>query len=151
MHVSAKVDYAIRALVALAASDGRPVAGSSLASDQGLPAKFLEGILTELRRSGMVASQRGADGGYRLARPASSITLADVFRAIDGPLAEVRGARPETTAYAGANARLQDVWIAVRASLRAVLERTTLADVASGQLPTNVRRLASDPDAWTSR
>ncbi len=151
MHISAKADYAVRALVALAASDGQPVAGAALASAQGLPAKFLEAILAELRRAGMVVSQRGAEGGYRLARPAASISLAEVFRAIDGPLAEVRGARPETTAYEGPNARLQDVWIAVRASLRSVLERTTLADVASGQLPANVRRLAADPDAWRSR
>ncbi|HVC26147.1 MAG TPA: Rrf2 family transcriptional regulator [Acidimicrobiales bacterium] len=151
MHISAKVDYAVRALVALAASGGGPVAGTALATGQGLPAKFLEGILAELRRSGIVMSQRGSEGGYRLARPASEISIADVFRAIDGPLAEIRGSRPETTTYDGANARLQDVWIAVRASLRAVLERTSLADVASGDLPVDVRRLADDPDAWRSR
>ena len=148
MHISAKVDYAVRALVALAADGGGPIAGATLAQSQGLPAKFLEGILAELRRAGIVASQRGAEGGYRLARPASEISVADVIRAIDGPLAEVRGERPETTAYEGAARHLQEVWIAVRASLRAVLEHTTLADVASGKLPANVRRLASDPDAW---
>jgi Rrf2 family protein len=151
MHISAKVDYAVRALVALAASGGGPVAGSTLAKDQQLPAKFLEGILAELRRSGIVGSQRGAEGGYRLARPASQISVADVIRAIDGPLAEVRGERPEVTSYEGASQHLQEVWIAVRASLRAVLEKTTLADIASGQLPANVRKLAADPDAWVPR
>jgi Rrf2 family protein len=148
VHISAKVDYAVRALVALAASDGSPIAGATLASEQHLPEKFLEGILAELRRSGLVASQRGSEGGYRLARPASEVTVADVMRAIDGPLAEVRGERPEHTAYEGVTAHLQDVWIAVRASLRAVLERTTLAEIASGKLPAHVRRLAADPDAW---
>ncbi|HUZ20373.1 MAG TPA: Rrf2 family transcriptional regulator [Acidimicrobiales bacterium] len=151
MHISAKVDYAVRALVALAAAGGGPIAGATLAQSQGLPAKFLEGILAELRRAGVVTSQRGAEGGYRLARPASAISVADVIRAIDGPLAEVRGNRPEVTAYEGAALHLQEVWIAVRASLRAVLEHTTLADVASGKLPANVRRLASDPDSWVSR
>jgi Rrf2 family protein len=148
VHISAKVDYAVRALVALAAAGGGPVAGATLAKEQDLPAKFLEGILAELRRSGIVGSQRGAEGGYRLARPAAQISVADVIRAIDGPLAEIRGERPEATAYIGATKHLQDVWIAVRASLRAVLERTTLADIANGQLPANVRRLAADPDAW---
>ncbi len=151
MHISAKVDYAVRALVTLAAEGGGPLAGSTIAKSQGLPPKFLEGILSELRRAGIVASQRGAEGGYRLARPASAITIADVMRAIDGPLAEVRGVRPEQTSYDGPASRLQDVWIAVRASLRQVLESTTLADVASGHLPSGVRRLAADPDAWTAR
>jgi Rrf2 family protein len=150
MHISAKVDYAVRALVALAAAGGGPVAGAALAKEQNLPAKFLEGILAELRRSGIVGSQRGAEGGYRLARPAAQISVADVIRAIDGPLAEIRGERPELTAYEGSTRHLQDVWIAVRASLRAVLEKTTLADIATGQLPANVRKLAADPDAWLS-
>lgn len=150
MHISAKVDYAVRALIALAVEEGGPVAGATIAQSEGLPPKFLEGILAELRRAGLVASQRGAEGGYRLARPSAEITLADVFRAIDGPLAEVHGSRPETTAYEGAAQHLQEVWIAVRASLRAVLEKTTLADVASGNLPASVRHLAADPDAWMS-
>lgn len=148
MHISAKVDYAVRALVALAAAGGGPVAGAALAKDQNLPAKFLEGILAELRRSGIVGSQRGAEGGYRLARPAAQISVADVIRAIDGPLAEIRGERPEVTAYEGSTRSLQDVWIAVRASLRSVLEKTTLADIATGQLPSHVKKLAADPDAW---
>jgi Rrf2 family protein len=150
MHISAKVDYSVRALVALTAAGGGPVAGASLAQSEGLPAKFLEGILAELRRAGIVISQRGADGGYRLARPAREITLADVFRAIDGPLAEVRGERPETMIYDGAAMHLQEVWIAVRASLRTVLEHTTLADVASGHLPPAVMQLSAEPDAWLS-
>jgi Rrf2 family protein len=151
VHISAKVDYAVRALLTLAAEGGGPISGSSIARSQGLPAKFLEGILAELRRSGIVASQRGAEGGYRLARPASAITIAEVMRAIDGPLAEVRGERPELTSYAGPAEHLQEVWIAVRASLRQVLDQTTLADVASGRLPPQVRRLAADPDAWVPR
>ncbi len=150
MHISAKVDYAVRALVTLSTSGAKPVSGARLAQVQALPVKFLDGILAELRRSGLVASQRGADGGYRLARPASKISLAEVFRAIDGPLAEVRGERPEHTSYEGAATHLQDVWIAVRASLRSVLETTTLEDVATGHLPATVRRLAADPEAWRS-
>jgi Rrf2 family protein len=122
-----------------------------LAEAQGLPAKFLEGILAELRRSSIVTSARGSEGGYRLARPADEITIADVMRAIDGPLAEIRGERPEQTSYEGAAIHLQEVWIAVRASLRSVLEATTLADVASGELPDNVRAMAKDPDAWLPR
>lgn len=148
MHISAKVDYAVRALLALTVQDSGPVPGAALAESQGLPPKFLEGILAELRRSSIVASSRGSDGGYRLARPASTITLAEVIRAIDGPLAEVRGERPDKVSYEGAAVHLQEVWIAVRASLRTVLEATTLEDVAKGKLPAHVRKLAADPDAW---
>jgi Rrf2 family protein len=151
VHISAKVDYAVRALVVLADSDGQPITGSVLAETGGLPAKFLDGILAELRRSGIIASQRGAVGGYRLARPADKVTLADVFRAIDGPLAEVRGERPERMSYVGAAQSLQGVWIAVRASLRSVLEQTSLADVASGKLPDHVQRLIDNPDSWATR
>ena len=151
MHISAKVDYAVRALIVLAASDGRPISGAAVAEAGGLPPKFLDAILAELRRSGLVASQRGADGGYRLARPAKEIALADVFRAIDGPLAEVRGERPEQTSYAGVAHSLQGVWIAVRASLRSVLEQTTIADIAADRLPRHVQRLIDDPDAWQAR
>jgi Rrf2 family protein len=148
VHISAKVDYAVRALVTLASRDGGPLPGGALAAAAGLPPKFLDGILAELRRAGIVASQRGSEGGYRLARAASAITIADVMRAIDGPLAEVHGLRPEAATYVGPAVHLQEVWIAVRASLRNVLERTSIADVALGRLPTNVRRLAADPDAW---
>jgi Rrf2 family protein len=148
MHISAKVDYAVRALVALAAADGELMTGIELANSQGIPPKFLEGILAELRRGQLVFSHRGAVGGYLLARPAKSIAIADVIRAIDGPLAEVRGMRPELTAYDGPAKDLQEVWIAVRASLRSVLERTSIADVATHKLPAHVRRLSADPDAW---
>lgn len=148
VHIPAKADYAIRAMLELALQPARPTPGAAIAKAQQLPPKFLEGILSELRRAGLVKSQRGADGGYELARPAKSIALADIIRAIDGPLAEVRGARPEATVYVGAAEHLQDVWIAVRASLRGVLERTSLADVVSGKLPSHVRRLLVDPEAW---
>lgn len=151
VHISAKVDYAVRALLALTMDGSGPVSGAALAEAQGLPPKFLEGILAELRRSSIVTSSRGSEGGYRLARPAEEITIADVMRAIDGPLAEIRGERPEQTSYEGAAVHLQEVWIAVRASLRSVLEATTLADVASGELPANVKALATDPDAWVPR
>ena len=122
MHIPAKVDYGMRALLILA-KDGEPSTAEALATAQGLPAKFLGAILNDLRRSGIVASQRGSEGGYRLARPATDITVADVMRALDGPLAEVRGLRPELAVYDGAASHLQEVWVAVRASLRAVLER----------------------------
>jgi Rrf2 family protein len=150
VHISAKVDYAVRALVALAAAGGGPIAGASLAQDQHLPAKFLEGILAELRRSAIVASQRGAEGGYRLARPAEDISIADILRAIDGPLAAVRGERPESVHYAGSAEPLSEVWLALRVSMRAVIEHVSLADVVHGPLPANVTALIDDPDAWVS-
>jgi Rrf2 family protein len=149
VNISAKAEYAICAAVALAAAGGDgPVKGEVLARTQDIPTKFLENIMGDLRKAGIVSSQRGAVGGYWLTRPASAITLADVIRAVDGPLANVRGARPETTAYRGATEPLVDVWIAVRASLRSVLEAVSLADVASGRLPARVVRLTEDPDAW---
>jgi len=147
VHVPAKVDYGIRALLTLTAG-GTAQTAEYLAADQGLPPRFLGAILADLRRAGLVASQRGAEGGYRLARSAHEITLADVIRALDGPLAEVRGYRPEATHYDGAAEHLQKVWVAVRASLRNVLEGVTLAEVASGKLPKAVVRLTSDPGAW---
>lgn len=151
MQISAKADYAMRALLTMAADPQTGlVKGETLAERQKLPRKFLENILLELRRAGIVASQRGAEGGYRLARPAEKISLADVMRAVDGPLAEVRGLRPETAEYVGAAEHLQEVWVAVRASLRVVLESVTLADVVDGKLPRLVEQLASDPEAWIS-
>lgn len=152
MRVSARADYAIRALVELAASDGAaPMRGDELASAQAIPSKYLENLLADLRRARLVASQRGRVGGYRLARPASAITLADVIRAIDGPLAGVRDEAPEDVVYPGPAAALRDVWVALRASMRSVLEATTLADVASGRLPAPVKRLLRDPEAWSRR
>jgi Rrf2 family protein len=147
VHVPAKVDYGLRALLTLAAT-GAPQTTEMLADEQGLPPRFLGAILADLRRSGLVASQRGADGGYRLARGPGDITLASVIRALDGPLAEVRGFRPEATEYTGAAEHLQLVWVAVRASLRSVLENLTLADVVSGQFPKAIARMTKDPEAW---
>jgi Rrf2 family protein len=148
VRVSAKADYAIRAAVELAAKGDGPIKGERIAQAQQIPSNFLENILGDLRNAGIVASRRGADGGYWLARPAEEVSLADIIRAVDGPLANVRGVRSELLSYEGSAHRLRDVWIAVRASLRSVLERVTLADVAGGELPDHVRALAEDPDAW---
>ena len=148
MRVTAKVDYAVRAAVELAAAGDGPVKGERIAEAQRIPLKFLENILLELKHAGLVQSQRGAEGGYWLARPPAEIALAEVIRAVEGPIANVRGERPEQVEYAGASEPLRDVWIAVRASLRAVLEHVTVADVAAGRLPDEVARLASDPEAW---
>jgi Rrf2 family protein len=152
VYISARVDYAIRALVTLAASpEGAPMKADEVATAQGLPTKFAENILGDLRRAGFVSSQRGNSGGYRLARPAKHIVVADIFRALDGPLAEVRGSRPDEVAYEGDSEHLQSVWIAVRAALRMVLESVSIADVVSGKLPRRVARLVDDPDAWAPR
>jgi Rrf2 family protein len=153
MRVSAKTDYALRAAVELAAAEdaGTPVKGERLATSQSIPLRFLENILLQLRHAGIVESRRGAEGGYRLARPAADITLADVIRAIDGPLAGVSGNRPETLDFQGRSEPLREVWVAVRASLRSVLEHVTLADVAANELPDVVHALTGDRDAWLSR
>jgi len=149
VRVSAKTDYALRAALELAAApDEKPVKGERIATAQAIPLRFLENILMQLRHAGLVESRRGAEGGYRLARPASEVTLADVIRAIDGPLAGVSGARPETLDFTGVAEPMRDVWIAVRASLRGVLEGVTLADVIAGDLPQHVRTLVADEDAW---
>jgi Rrf2 family protein len=148
VRVSAKADYAIRAAVELAGAGDGPVKGDRIAQAQSIPPNFLENILGDLRNAGIVASRRGADGGYWLARPAGDVSLADVIRAVDGPLANVRGVRSDQLRYEGTAEALQDVWIAVRASLRGVLEQVSLADVARGELPEHVRTLAADPDAW---
>ncbi len=148
MHISAKVDYAVRALLALADAGGGAVPAEALATTAELPRQFLQNILNQLRRAGLVASQRGSEGGYRLARPATDISLADVMRAVEGPLAEVRGDRPEHAIYKGSAEHLQVVWVAVRASLRSVLENVSLAEVVSGDLPPAIRSLTNDPDAW---
>jgi Rrf2 family protein len=148
MRVSAKVDYAVRAAVELAVAGDGPVKGERIADAQKIPLKFLENILLELKHAGLVQSQRGAEGGYWLAKPADEIVLAEVIRAVEGPIANVRGERPERVEYSGAAEPLRDVWIAVRANLRAVLERVTVADVAAGRLPEAISRLAADPEAW---
>jgi Rrf2 family protein len=149
MRVSAKVDYAVRAAVELAAADGGPVKGEQLAQAQDIPLKFLENILIELRQAGIVRSQRGPEGGYWLGRPASEVSVADVIRAVEGPLASVRGERPEALQYSGSAETLQRVWIALRGAMRDVLETVTLADLATGSLPVAVEKRAKDPDSWS--
>jgi Rrf2 family protein len=166
VDISARTDYAVRALLTLAAAQrDREAAGDDphtaaasaavsvdvLVREQGLPRKFLEAIVADLRRGGLVTSRRGPGGGYALARPADRIFLGDVFRTVDGPLAEVRGLRPHETAYTGAAEHLPVVWVAVRASLRRVLDECSLADVLDGRLPEHVAELAAAPDAWHSR
>lgn len=148
MRLSARVDYALRATAELAAADA-PRTVDQLSAAQRIPPKYLESILGELRRGGLLRSQRGPDGGYRLARPAADISIADVIRALDGELANVRGSRPEHLDYVGAAAPLQEVWIALRASERSILEGVSLAHVASGQLPTPVVDLVANPAAWS--
>jgi Rrf2 family protein len=151
VRITAKVDYAVRAATELAAAPPGPVKGETLAARQDIPGKFLENILADLRRAGIVASQRGAEGGYKLAVPADQVTVADVIRAVEGPLADVHGTPPEQLAYPGAAAGLQRVWIATRAALRTVLEEVTLADVAAGRLPPAAEGLIGEPGAWTRR
>jgi Rrf2 family protein len=151
VRVSAKVDYAVRAAIELAAVGDGPVKGERIAEAQGIPFKFLENILIELKHAGLVRSQRGAEGGYWLAKPPEEVTLAEVVRAIEGPIANVRGEGPQDVAYDGSARRLQEVWIAVRANLRSVLEHVTLADLANGRLPPSVEALTQDEDAWAAR
>jgi Rrf2 family protein len=152
VRVTAKVDYAMRAAIVLAraaADDDGPVKGDRIAEAQGIPVKYLENILSELRQAGIVRSLRGSEGGYWLARPADEIPLADVIRAVEGPHATVRGERAESLDYPNGTEALQEVWVAVRANLRLVLERVTLGDLERGELPAEVRALVADPDAWT--
>jgi Rrf2 family protein len=151
MRISARADYAMRAAVELAAAGGGPVKGEALATAQGIPPKFLENILGDLRHARLVRSQRGAEGGYWLARPAEEISVADIVRAVEGPLATVRGEPPEDVGYGGAAGQLQQVWIAVRKSLRDVVENVTVADIAAGKLPSEVAAMARDPEAWVTR
>ena len=151
MQVTARVDYAVRALLELAArSDGR-LTRDDLASAQHIPPRYLEAILGQLRQAGLVAGQRGASGGYTLGRPADEISIAEVSRAVDGPLSLVQGERPENVSYDGASEHLAELWIGLRAAVRSVLEAVTIADVLAGKLPRAVRRLVEDPDAWRPR
>jgi Rrf2 family protein len=152
MHVTAKADYAVRATVELAAgSQDAPRKVEDVARAQAIPLSFLENILTQLRNAGIVRSRRGADGGYWLARPAGELTLAEVIRAVEGPLVGVRGQRPEEIEYTGSAESLQQVWIALRANLRKVLERVSVADVAAGRLPKEIVALTRAEDAWEAR
>ena len=151
MRITAKVDYAVRAVIELAAADPPQVKGEQLAERQRIPLKYLENILADLRRAGLVASQRGADGGYRLALPAAQINVADIIRAVEGPLADVHGTPPETLDYPGPAQSLRQVWVATRAALRAVLEEVTIADIANDSLPAALDELLTDPEAWSRR
>jgi Rrf2 family protein len=151
VRISAKADYAVRAMAELASATGTgPMKGDQVAQAQGIPLKFLLNILSELKHARLVRSYRGAEGGYELARDAKDISLADIIRAVEGPLASVHEVRPEEIRYEGAAASLQDVWIAVRANLRAVLEVVSLSDLVGGALPEEVRALATNPEAWSS-
>lgn len=148
MRISAKVDYAVRAMCEVAAHAGdAPLKADQIASGQEIPLSFLENILVDLRRAGFVRSLRGQVGGYRMARPASEITIADIIRAVEGPLADVRGIRPEALGFTGSAVALRDVWLATRVSLRNVLEQVSIADVVADRLPPSVRGLLDDPDA----
>jgi Rrf2 family protein len=151
VQISAKTDYAVRALLMLASRSPELVKVDVLTVQQDLPRKFVEAILSELRRAGLVVSRRGADGGYALAQPAAEITIGAVIRVVDGPLAEVRGLRPNETTYTGVAEHLPDVWVAMRAALRAVLDETTLEHVLTGRLPPHVKLMAQSPDAWLAR
>ena len=156
MRITAKVDYAVRAAAHLAgvqglAGDRVPTKGEAIAAAQAIPARFLETILSDLRRAGIVASQRGSEGGYWLALPAEQVSVADVIRSVEGPLADVHGQPPEEVAYGGSAAELQTVWIATRVALREVLEATSLAAVAGGDLPEAVAELARRPGSWSRR
>ena len=150
VYISAKADYALRALVTLAKAE-RPMTADALATSQELPVNYLEAVLLQLRRSGILTNQRGPDAGYRFRTPPTEITAADVLRAVDGPLAEVRGLRPEATSYPTDTAVIQELWVAVRAGLRRVLETVTIQNMADGRLPGPVRRMVDDPDSWASR
>jgi Rrf2 family protein len=148
VRISAKADYAVRAAIELAAAGTeRPTKGDAIAQAQGIPLN----ILADMRHAGLVTSRRGAEGGYWLARPAEEITVADIIRAVEGPLASVRGGRPEDVDYAGSAEPLQKVWIGVRAALRSVVETVTLEDLANNKLPKGVEALAKDPEAWVTR
>ncbi|HSJ17034.1 MAG TPA: Rrf2 family transcriptional regulator [Solirubrobacterales bacterium] len=152
MRITAKADYAVRAALELAASeDGEPIKGERLSEAQDIPLQFLEHILLELKHARLIRTKRGVHGGYWLARPPDEITLADVIRAVEGPLANIQDSAPEDTSYPGPAEPLREVWIAVRANLRAVLESITLADLTSGELPAEIRELTENPDAWVHR
>jgi Rrf2 family protein len=152
MRISAKADYAVRAALELAvAPEGEPVKGERLAEAQEIPLQFLEHILLELKHARLIQARRGAKGGYWLAKPPDQITIADVIRAVEGPLANIHEAAPEELRYTGPAERLRDVWVAVRANLRAVLESITLADVASGTLPWRLDAMLTNPEVWAKR
>lgn len=153
MRITHKVDYAVRAMTALARHDaeapGTPVKRELLAEEESIPPAFLDDILRGLRNGGLAQSQRGADGGWRLARRAADITVAEIIRAVEGPLAAVRGIRPHELADDGVPETFVHLWVATRVALRSVLDEVTVADLAKGRLPAKVRRLVDHPDAWS--
>lgn len=151
MRISARADYGVRAMIELALADGDPTKLDALASAQSIPPRFLEQVLAQLRRSQLIIGQRGSDGGYLLAKDAATITVADIMRAVEGPLANVQGVRPEAVQYPPAAAPLREVWVAMRAALREVLETVTVADLATGELPEVVERLTAEEQAWAPR
>ena len=151
MRVTAKAEYAVRAVLELAGGEGEPVKRHRIVAAQGIPPKFLENILAELRHAGLVESQRGSEGGYWLSRSPAEITIADIMRAVEGPLASVRSHRPETLEYDGLAEPLQTVWVALRQNIRAVLESVTVEALVEGKLPKEVVALTKDPQAWTSQ
>ena len=151
MRVSAKADYAVRAAAELAAADEGPVKGEKLAESQDIPLQFLEHILLELKHARLVQARRGARGGYWLAKPASEINVADIIRAVEGPLANIHEAAPEDLHYGGAAEKLRDVWVAVRFNLRAVLEDCTLDELAAGKLPWRIDAMLNNSEAWLKR
>ncbi|ANP50901.1 Rrf2 family protein [Streptomyces griseochromogenes] len=151
MRISARADYAVRAALQLAASrDDGPMKAEAIADAQDIPHKFLESILNDMRRGGLVLSQRGGSGGYRLARPAESISIADVIRVVDGPLVSVRGVRPPELSYTGPAESLLPLWIALRSNVREILDGVSLADVAAARLPAEVSALSDAPAAWAN-
>ncbi|MEV0152522.1 Rrf2 family transcriptional regulator [Micromonospora sp. NPDC050686] len=151
MQISARGDYAVRAALSLAAAYPVRMSTQAIAGEQDMPRKFLEAVLADLRRAGIVRAQRGAEGGYTLARPPREVTIGAILRAVDGPLAEVRGLRPEQTRYDGSAQHLPGLWVAVRAAVRRVVDEVSLAEIISGRLPAHVRRLTALPDAWEPR
>jgi Rrf2 family protein len=150
MRISAKTDYAVRALLELAAAESPPLKRDEIAGAQAIPVKFLESILAELKHGGIVQSQRGADGGYWLARAPEEITVAEVMRVVEGPLASVREQRPEDLEYTGSAEHLKDVWVALRANMRDVLENASLADIVGNDLPREILKLTDQPESWVS-
>jgi len=151
VRVSTKSDYALRALIEMAGrADGRAVSAEELGRLQEIPHGFLQAILADLRRAGIVISQRGQSGGWRMARTPDGVSVADVIRAVDGPLVSVYGLRPEAVSYNDSAEVLQHVWIAARSSLREVFERVSIQQLADGELPDAVKARTADEDAWTS-
>ncbi|MFI0794053.1 RrF2 family transcriptional regulator [Micromonospora rubida] len=151
MQISARGDYAVRAALSLATAYPSLLSTQAIAAEQDMPRKFLEAVLADLRRAGLVRAQRGAEGGYTLARPPKEVTIGAILRAVDGPLAGVRGMRPEETSYEGAAENLPRLWVAVRAAVRQVVDEVSLSELTSGRLPGHVRRLIARPDAWEPR